>query len=318
MFRGYYQDKELIFKSVLKNAYSLHWYDNGIIKYPKEKDFQRTIKSIVRSKLNLEISSEDATRLSYLKGIEKRSVSKRTKEMDNLWFLLQDNDYLLGVLYEDKDMFPRVYATCGTIFGVEQLQPVETISSFLTISESKEEWKKNLRNAVLLVELIEKLDEEFAEPYHLCDVRLDIFGLSNDMNKIKVTDSSNVYPRSVLKKMMKSKKSCQKHEDCDLYDCRGHCNAETKTCSDHVANNNLQIVCEKIFLGWRLSTRILLPGLLVSPYTPSEMAAVLRQCANPENRDVGSSRGASNAEMRKRLYHILVEVEQVVTSEFIF
>lgn len=47
----------------------------------------------------------------------------RNQEMQELWSLLQDNEYLLGVVYADKEVFPRVLGSCGQYFAVEYLDP---------------------------------------------------------------------------------------------------------------------------------------------------------------------------------------------------
>ena len=87
-----------------------------------------------------------------------------------------------------------------------------------------------------------------------------------------------------------------------------------KKCSHYVSNSNLQIVCEKIFLGWRMSNTVLIPGLLMTQHTPSELATILRQCANPKS-EFGKPRDRDE-EIKKRLYNILVEIEQSVTNDF--
>lgn len=312
-FTAKLKNTPLIFKSALTTD-PLHWFDNGVLTYPTEVEFLATIKAIAKKKLNLTISNQIAKKLSLLRITEEQNKSKRNKEMDDLWILLQDNEYLLSKIYEDKDIFPNVLGTCDTIFAMEHLNPLENIPTYLTISNNKEDWGKNLRLAVLFVELIEKLDEDFTEPHHICDVRIENFASSEELNKIKIINFNYIYPKSILKKIFENK-PCDKNEDCKLLDCRSHCNENTKKCSD-VINNNLQIICEKIFLGWRLSGKVLIPGLLISPHTPAELAGILRQCGDRENL-MKTSQWTSNSEIRKRLYRVLIDIEQIVNTELI-
>lgn len=235
--------------------------------------------------------------------------------MDSLWFLLQDNEYLLSALFTDKDVFPQLLGTCGPYFAVEYLEPVKDISSLLTISDSYEDWKKRLKVAVQILDLLEQLESGFREPFHLCDIKLQHFGFVKRRSKLKFIDLDGVLPKSVINAIMKEVNYCDSDNDCDFLDCRSRCNPETHKCSNYVTNNNLQIVCEKIFLGWRLSNTVIVPGLLMSQHTPSDLASLLRQCANPDSED-GKPRAVPENDLKKRLYNVLSEIEQSVNNDF--
>lgn len=71
-----------------------------------------------------------------------------------------------------------------------------------------------------------------------------------------------------------------------------------------------QIICEKIFLGWTLSGTIIIPGLLMSEHTTSTLAALLRQCANPDGDTMHVSRAAATDILKKRLYNVVSEMEK--------
>lgn len=72
----------------------------------------------------------------------------------------------------------------------------------------------------------------------------------------------------------------------------------------------LQIICEKIFLGWTLSGTIIIPGLLMSMHTTSTLAVLLRQCANPDGDTTRLPRAAAPENLKKRMYNMLSEMEQ--------
>lgn len=316
VFSAEWHNIKLVFKSVPKNIQSLHWYDNGAVKYPTEKEFLSIIRTIVKNKFNLTLAYDTAIRLSRLKpSYEEKSWKKRHKEMDNLWYLLQDNEYLLSALFTDKDVFPQLLGTCGLYFAVEYLEPVPDISSFLTISDTIEDWGKRLKVAVQILDLLEELETGFREPFHLCDIKIQHFGFVKGRNRLKFIDLDGVLPKSVIGSFMKEITSCNSDNDCDYLDCRSRCDKKTRKCSHYVTNNNLQIVCEKIFLGWRLSNTIIVPGLLMSQHTPSELASLLRQCANPEGVE-GKPRTSPEEELKKRLYIVLSEIEQSVNNDF--
>lgn len=235
--------------------------------------------------------------------------------MDNLWYLLQDNEYLLSALFTDKDVFPQLLGTCGLHYAVEYLEPVPDISSFLTISDSIENWGKRLRVSVHILDLLEELENNFREPFHLCDIKIKHFGFVKGGHRLKFIDLDGVLPKSVVGSIMKDLKTCNSDNDCDYLDCRSRCNKMTHKCYNFVTNNNLQIVCEKIFLGWRFSNTVIVPGLLISQHTPSELASLLRQCANPEGIE-GKPRTSPDEELKKRLYTVLSEIEQTVNNDF--
>nr|XP_023025442.1 protein FAM69C isoform X1 [Leptinotarsa decemlineata] len=316
VFSAEWHNIRLVFKSVPRDVQAIHWYDNGVLKYPTEKEFLTTIRTIVKNKLNLTLAYDTALRLSRLKpSYEEKNKQKRQREMDNLWVLLQDNEYLLSALFTDKDVFPQLLGTCGPYFAVEYLEPITDISSLITVTDSRENWGKRLRLAVQILDLIEELETGFREPFHLCDIKMQHFGLVKEGTKLKFIDLDGVLPKSVVDSIIKEVTYCRNDGDCDFFDCRSKCDKNNK-CFSFVANNNLQMVCEKLFLGWRMSNTVIVPGLLMSQHTPAELALILRQCANPESEE-GIPRTSPDSDIKKRLYTILSEMEQTINNDFL-
>ena len=104
---------------------------------------------------------------------------------------------------------------------------------------------------------------------------------------------------------------CVQHSDCNYFDCRGVCDMITNTCQTEIANNNLQAVCEKIFLP---RNRILVgtflgggtDGLLSSKHSNKRVRRALEKCANPsKSSDPKVRLAASN---KVELYRALEEV----------
>lgn len=315
VFSAEWHNTRLVFKSVATNIQSLHWYDNGVQKYPTEKEFLSTIRAIVKNKLNESLDHDAIVRLSQLKpSYIETDYTKRHREMDNLWMLLQDNEYLLSAMFTDKEVFPQLLGTCGPYFAVEYMESIQDVSSLLTVSDSREDWGRRLKISLQILDLLDELETGFREPFYLCDVKLKHFGAVKQTNKLKFLDLTGIYPRSVIGNVIASNPYCEKDEDCDFYDCRSRCLKTNRKCANSVSNNNLQIICEKIFLGWRLSNTVIVPGLLMSQHTPSELASVLRRCANPENEDSGQPRSVPDDEIKKRLFNVLVDVEESVNN----
>ncbi|KAF2892925.1 hypothetical protein ILUMI_13261, partial [Ignelater luminosus] len=315
VFGAIWGDTKLVFKLADTAIPALHWYDNGALKYPTEKEFISTIRAVTKNMLNHTLSNDVINKLAHFKPKHKESdLNKRRTEMDNIWILIQDNEYLLSSAYSNRDVFPQVLGTCGPYFAVEYVEPMPEPFSILYDKDTRENWGQNLKYSLLLMELLEELENNFKEPLHLCDVKLRDFGVTDPENgRVKILDLDAIYPKSIINKFLKNIGSCEQDEDCKIFDCRGKCNKE-RQCDSTVSNNNLQIICEKIFLGWRMSNRMLLPGLLLSQYAPAELMSVLRQCANPENED-RVPRAAAHEDIKKRLYSILVDVEQAVNTD---
>lgn len=316
VFSGVWHQTKLVFKSAVSDVQSLHWYDNGKIRYPTEQEFLWTTRAIVRQKFNVSIAQETIVRLAQLKPsyIEK-DIRKRRQEMDNLWILLQDNEYLLSAMFSERDIFPQLLGTCGPYFAVEFIDPIDDITTAWTTYDSKETWARKLRIAILILEFLEELENGFRDPFHLCDIKLDHFGIVPGGTKLKFIDLVGVYPRPAISNILKEVTECNEDKDCEFYDCRSRCHKTLKRCGP-VSNSNLQIVCEKLFLGWRMSNTVLVPGLLMTEHTPAELASILRQCANPDGEmdgvSAGRPRGVPDEEIRKKLYNVLTEIEQVV------
>lgn len=317
VFSAHWETTKLVFKTLKsqppEETESLHWLDgSGTKRYPTEDEFLAMIGDLARDKLNVSLNRAQLERLSRLRR-QHRDLrdDERQREMENVWPLLQDNEYLLTILYEERDVFPQLIGTCGNFYAVEYARSIETPRSVaLALSDSKPEWANRVKLAVMIMDLLEDLETGFAEPFHLCDLKIRHFGLPVGGRRLKFLDLDAVLPSSVLARVLKDGKLCAKHEDCDYFDCRslcveGHCRAT-------VVNDNLQVVCEKIFLGWTLSGSIILPGLLMSSHTGSSLAVLLRQCANPSGDPTKLPRAKVPASLKSRLYNTLSEMDQSI------
>ncbi|KAG7202455.1 hypothetical protein KM043_018754 [Ampulex compressa] len=320
VFSAHWEATRLVFKASRTKTpseqfESLFWIDTfGMRHYPSEENFCVMIKDLVINKLNLTLTQRQLERLARLRTHRVETDERRRQlEMENLWPLLQENEYLMTILYEDRDIFPQLIGTCGTFYAVEYVRPIETPTTVLALSDSKPEWAKRLKLAVMILDLLEELETNFPEPIHLCDVKINHFGLPLGGQKLKFLDLDAVYPRTIIGRVTADSKSCEKHEDCDFFDCRSLC-SRNKRCESPVVNNNLQIICEKIFLGWTLSGTIIIPGLLMSSHTTSTLAVLLRQCANPAGDNAHSPRAAVPESVKSRLYNMLSEMEQELSA----
>ena len=117
----------------------------------------------------------------------------------------------------------------------------------------------------------------FSSPLHLCDVKAEHFGLS-DNGRVKYLDLDSVQLRPLADRTVGDSTECREQTDCDFFDCRGRCDLLTHRCTGGVVNNNMQLVCEKVFLGgegWGAR------GLLDSRHASIALRHAVAECANP-------------------------------------
>ncbi|XP_011313792.1 protein FAM69C [Fopius arisanus] len=316
VFSANWEDTRVVFKAAklltsIEPYESLHWFDAlGYKHYPTELEFDKMIGDLVFNKLNITLNKRQVERLSRLRpGHLEIDEEKRQFEMENVWALLQENEYLISILYEERDLFPRLIGTCGNFYSVEYVRPLEKPTTAFARENSPSDWGERLKIAVMIMDLVDDLESNFPEPFSLCDVKINHFGLSFGDSRLKYLDLQAVFPKSIATRLTADGRKCRKHQDCDYFDCRSVCSG-LKRCEAPVINDNLQIICEKIFLGWTLSGTIIIPGLLMSRRTPASLAVLLRQCANPHGDTVHLPRASVPADIRSRLYDMLTEMER--------
>ena len=78
------------------------------------------------------------------------------------------------------------------------------------------------------------------------------------------------------------KGDCQTHSDCDYFHCKGRCDLIEGKCSDDgVVNDNLQAICDNVFLGKsRFSNRM--SRNLEKLCFPPQAVAASRACSSPD------------------------------------
>lgn len=272
-------------------------------KFDDEYEFLESIKFIAKSKFNIRINSTMAMNITKLDYDPKYLKYSRKLEKENVWHLLNDNEYLAIILYAEYNIFPKLHGTCGILYSMELLNSLGDYINFFKLHDDKVYFKFRVKIALMILKYLERI-EALPEPVHFCDIKLSNFGLTVDTDRVKYLDLDAVYPRSVINRKLANGRYCYEHNDCDYLDCRSVCNQATHRCEHGAVNNNLQIVCEKVFLGWTMSRKFLIPGLLVSNHSPGYLTHILEQCANPINESKLPRAKASN-DMHERVSKVL-------------
>lgn len=310
--QAFHAGKETVFSATLKNGQMVvvkssqnfeqpeifYWVDDFGEHYPTEDLFKGMVENRVKTRLNMTLTNDELEKLLHYPTTDKlpKNTPARQREMREIWRLLQDNEYLMSIVYAGRDIFSRVVGTCGKYFGVEYLKPA--IDGPIS-KETKKNWADRVHLAVLILDLLEEID---SENLAICDVKPNHFGITNS-GKLKILDLDVTFPKAIADGITKSGKSCEFDADCHLFDCRSVCNSKNKICDSPVINTNLQIICEKILLGWAMPGVVMVPGLLMSASTPSSLASLLRQCAH------GAGSPEFDAQIATRLTHTLYELD---------
>jgi hypothetical protein len=275
----------LVFKSSKRKSTpdirtSVFWLDSkGYQHYPSENELFDMITNLVVTEMNISVTNEQIQKLTQLGPVPIRTEIRHT-EMNNLWALLQDHEYLAIRLFAEQEIFPTLIGSCGEYFAVEY---AESLPSGVIWDHENEIWAERLRNAVLILELIERLESTPMLPLRLCDVRLNHFGKSFDGTKVVILDGDSVVTNDVANTLSGDGQACKQHTDCHYLDCYAECKYDK--CIPPSTNNNLQTICEKVFLGEKWGGSLLLPGLLSSPNASPALTSLLRLCAHPHGEE---------------------------------
>ncbi|KAG7171296.1 divergent protein kinase domain 1C-like [Homarus americanus] len=190
----------------------------------------------------------------------------------NFWLLLQDNEFLTSLIFEKLKLFPSVLRTCGTYYAMQYLEPL-TENPMLPFTLT---WRKRLWKALDIIKYVGQLETIWKEPLHLCDVKHDHFGW-DDEGKVMFLDLDAILPETSLLRTMENTPHCSDNDDCSYFDCKGRCHHRTSKCELDRSNTNLQVICDKIFLG-NTDGLFSLYGLLVSHEANEELSEALELC----------------------------------------
>jgi len=293
---------------------SVYWTgDRGENKFPDLEQFKIMVKTHLRMNLNLTLEGNVLFKL-WPNILTRESFSEHQNKillessMKNIWTLILDNEYVFTRIFKHYDVFPELFGSCGGAYIVEKVRPLDMPHYLHTVSFQG--WVERVKLALALLDLLEELETMFDNPVHLCDVKIEHFGLS-DHGRVKFLDVDNVYLKPVVDSTVGDGRDCQNHSDCDFFDCRGRCDLINHKCAGEVVNNNLQVVCEKIFVGDSLAFKFLGgTGLLASRHASKSLQQALHSCANPSGSKDGIRLKAKDSTFQK-LYSSLKEVVSI-------
>ena len=80
-----------------------------------------------------------------------------------------------------------MYGRCGSAYVVEDLEPLPDAQKSLQVKGSFDEFAKASSLGLALLDLLDELETLFDEPFHLCDIKPEHFGISDQVSSIAST-----------------------------------------------------------------------------------------------------------------------------------
>ena len=164
-----------------------------------------------------------------------------------MWYcytLLESEEFLVSVLLKQSYYLPKLYGTCGNVFGVEYL-PVEMLESLPRLIYDERSWLTKAKLGLAMLEMVKHLDHTPYGTFYLCDIKFTNFGVLQSKSDMIVApiDVDMAYLPSQMKQVMEENTNCSSDLDCHFKACLGKCNQVRKKCEPHSYSNNLIVSC---------------------------------------------------------------------------
>lgn len=209
----------------------------------------------IKHSLGLEVKNVTAPQL-WTKHLKDRRGSFSRAELASMWSLLQQEEYVFFQLLQDLSKHVlKMIGSCGHFYAVEYLTAghawhhnlfsLEELSPHSWRgSSSKALWQATNSIALSFLDLARHFENDFSHPLHLCDIKPENFAIRADLTVVAI-DVDMAFFEPKMRDILEQ--NCTKDEDCSFFDCFSHCNLKTQRCRAERSNNNLQVICDKIF-----------------------------------------------------------------------
>ncbi|XP_068725238.1 divergent protein kinase domain 1C-like [Montipora capricornis] len=194
-------------------------------------------------------------------------------DMSSLWVLIQRDEFIKLQLLQDMKHIPQVYGFCGTFYAVEKVDTLR--EEGFSLFKRPIPWGKRLRISLEFLELVQEfLTSRLGHLYH-CDVQPANFGITKDM-RVVALDIDSVFPTKLMKDFLEQP-ICVSDKQCDFFDCFSSCNQTVQHCTRNILTNNLQVICQNIFVSHWEQTGLLQRAPVSAQ---NKLSRVLTECAS--------------------------------------
>lgn len=204
------------------------------------------IRKMLRWELGFEpfSSDSDVMEVMWEKNYAEFTRSSKEKRVAyrTIMMLMAQTEYKVVKAMESSGIVPHIYGTCGPLYLQESCPPGLLDMPIIAITNGTPasiSWQQKATTVIQLLQLIQRLEKDFVEVLHLCDVKGSNFGVCAD-GSVKVIDADNVFFHSRMMGIFNSSQ-CKNHGDCNFFDCGGWCQVDTGQCNTVITNNNLQV-----------------------------------------------------------------------------
>ncbi|XP_060680287.1 divergent protein kinase domain 1C [Hemiscyllium ocellatum] len=209
----------------------------------------------IKHSLGLDVKNVTVPQL-WTKHLKGKTGSFSRAELASMWSLFQQEEYVFFQLLQDLSKHVlRVIGSCGHFYAVEYLtaghawhRSLFSLEKLVPLSwrgsSRKAWWQVTNGIALSFLELARHFENDFSHQLHLCDIKPENFAIRADLTVVTIdVDMAFFEPkmRAILEQ------NCTDDEDCNFFDCFSRCNIKTKKCRADRSNNNLQVICDKIF-----------------------------------------------------------------------
>ncbi|XP_040571461.1 divergent protein kinase domain 1B isoform X2 [Lepeophtheirus salmonis] len=177
---------ELNDENTFKSTYRLE-------EYPTFSEYESMIRTFIRDNYNLQIQSLE----EIWNDSDGVNSSLTPHQMEIVWSLVNDNEYVLVKFFSSHGIFPELMGTCGSFFIVEKLNPIPYPSVFPQKIKF-DDFVDRIKIASSLLEALDKLSKVHSEPLYLCDVKKEHFGISFMTGGVKFLDLDSVFTKTIL------------------------------------------------------------------------------------------------------------------------
>ncbi|XP_060098969.1 divergent protein kinase domain 1C [Heteronotia binoei] len=229
-------------------------------------------------------------------------------QLASMWSLLQQEEYIyFSVLQDFSKHVLRVIGSCGHFYAVEYLTAGHAWHNTLfsvedavgaSFSGIKSKAKAITEIAISFLDMVNHFDNDFSHRLHLCDIKPENFAIRNDLTVVAI-DVDMAFFEPKMRDILEQ--NCTGDEDCNFFDCFSKCNLRRRKCGAVRANNNLQVICDKIFRPW---FSLNLRGSTVSFPLQLQLQKAVHDCAEPSYDDVALLHRTSLTSLSK-LYQLL-------------
>ncbi|KGL84107.1 Protein FAM69C, partial [Tinamus guttatus] len=178
-------------------------------------------------------------------------------QVASMWSLLQQEEYIyFSVLQDFSKHVLRIIGSCGHFYAVEYLTaghawhktlfPLENVVG-PSLAGSQSRGRAIIDIALSFLDMVQHFDNDFSHRLHLCDIKPENFAIRQDLTVVAI-DVDMAFFEPKMKDILEQ--NCTSDEDCNFFDCFSKCDLKIRKCGAQRANNNLQVICDKIFRRW--------------------------------------------------------------------